>query len=60
MVNFAKHGHDIDPCTYRCRICGLDELELILQAEGFIAGEFLPGESLAEFMKRTNESKGEA
>lgn len=25
---FAKHEHIIDPLTYRCIICGIDEVEL--------------------------------
>ena len=29
------HIHDIDPVTYRCRICGMDELVLILREFGF-------------------------
>jgi hypothetical protein len=28
MVNFAEHIHDIDPVTYRRRICGCDEIDL--------------------------------
>jgi rubrerythrin len=34
-VSFAEHEHDIDPISYRCRICGIDEIDLY-KRRGFI------------------------
>jgi hypothetical protein len=50
-MNFAEHAHDINPVTWRCRICGADELELLLDAQ---LAEFLQGEPLQEFLERTH------
>ena len=48
-MNFAEHEHDFDPCTYRCRMCGIDELELVLLEAGFKYD--VPGETLEQFVK---------
>jgi hypothetical protein len=34
-MNFAAHEHNFDPLTYRCRVCGMDEIEVFLEAHGY-------------------------
>lgn len=55
-----EHEHDIDPVTYRCRICGQDEIVLVLRNAGYDSAEFFPNETLTEFVerrRRTGETK---
>jgi hypothetical protein len=48
-----EHDYVTDSETGRCKICGADELTSVLRGEGYIVEDFLPGETLKDFMIRT-------